>query len=71
MDTVPFRRCSACHAVIDLGETHWTSSGWPADHPRDYCTRCVGLIPRPMKRSILGQLLEEARQAELKRRARR
>lgn len=71
MDTIPFRRCHACHAVIEPGEQHWTLSQTPREHAKDYCCRCVGLTLLPLRRSILGQLLEEHRQGELKKRARR
>jgi Zn-finger nucleic acid-binding protein len=71
MDTVPYRRCTACHAVIEPGEQHWTLSASRAHYERDYCCRCVGVVTKPLQRSILGQLLEDSRQAELKRRPRR
>lgn len=71
MDTVPFRRCHCCHKAMEPGEQHWTLSGRPGEHPRDYCVWCVRIDARPMRRSVLGELLEDHRQAELKRRARR
>jgi hypothetical protein len=71
MDTVPFRRCACCHNAIEPGEQHWTLSGTPAQYPKDYCVWCVRIDARPLKRSVLGELLEDQRQAELKRRPRR
>ena len=71
MDTIPFRRCVACHAVIEPGEQYWTRHGGPHDVDREYCIRCVGLNLLPMRRSVLGQLLEDQRQGALKRRGRR
>jgi hypothetical protein len=71
MDTVPFRRCAACHAVIEPGEQHWTLSQTPRSSAREYCIWCVRIDGRMRGRTILGQLLEDERQAVLKRRARR
>jgi hypothetical protein len=71
MDTVPFRRCTACHAVIEPGEQHWTLSPDRVHYERDYCVRCVSLSMLPLRRSVLGQLLEDERQAGLRKRAKR
>lgn len=71
MDSLPFRRCTSCRKAMEPGEQHWTLSGTPGEDPRDYCIWCVRIDARPMKRSVLGQLLEHQRQADLKRRARR
>lgn len=71
MDTVPYRRCAACHAVIEPGEQHWTLSQTPHSYAVEYCCRCVHVTAPLMRRTVLGQLLEDHRQAELKKRARR
>jgi hypothetical protein len=71
MDTVPYRRCTACHAVIEPGEQHWTLSQTPSRYAQDYCRSCVHVTAPLMRRTVLGELLEQHRQSGLKKRGRR